>query len=124
MGITVKTLTIKPSHSSDISGEVDFLIDSGAVYSLVPSSILAEMGMEPYREMNFSLADGTVISRKVGDCYFEYQGDGGPAPVIFGEVGDEPLLGATALEAMGLMLHPFNRELYPMRMLLVKMKAM
>jgi hypothetical protein len=38
--------------------------------------------------------------------------------VIFGEETDEPLLGATTLESLGLMLDPFKRELYPMRMML------
>ena len=44
---------------------------------------------------------------------------GGAAPVIYGEEGDDPLLGVTTLEALGLVLNPFTRELYPMRMLLV-----
>jgi hypothetical protein len=38
---------------------------------------------------------------------------------IFGEAGDEPLLGATTLESIGLTLDPFKRRLIPMRMLLV-----
>lgn len=74
--------------------------------------------MKPYKNIKFTLADGTIIQRQVGDAYFEYKGDGGAAPVIFGEEGDEPLLGATTLESMGLILNPFKRELIPMRMLL------
>jgi predicted aspartyl protease len=72
----------------------------------------------PYREVTFSLADGTTVTRKVGDAYFEINGDLGPAPVIFGEKGDEPLLGATTLESLGLVLDPFKRRLIPMRMVL------
>ncbi len=68
--------------------------------------------------MDFALADGHTITRRVGDAYFEFQGEGGAAPVIFGEKGDEPLLGATTLESLGLMLDPFKRRLIPMRMLL------
>jgi hypothetical protein len=45
--------------------------------------------------------------------------EGGPAPVIYGEEGDEPLLEVTALESLGLVLNPFTRELHPMRMLMV-----
>lgn len=98
---------------------MDFLFDSGAVYSLVPARILKSLGIRPHRKVSFSLADGTSISRKVGDAYFELKGDGGAAPVIFGEKGDEPLLGATTLESLGLVLDPFKRRLVPMRMLLV-----
>src|SRR5207253_3534608 len=98
---------------------IPFLVDSGAVYSLVPAKQLKTLGIEPYKTLDCALADGTLVSRKVGDAYFEYQGQGGAAPVIFGEVGDEPLLGATTLESIGLVLDPFKRRLVPMRMLLV-----
>jgi len=99
--------------------EVDFLIDSGAVYSLVPTPTLRKLGIQPHREVDFTLIDGTTITRKLGDAYFEYRGQGGAAPVIFGEEGDEPLLGATTLESLGLALDPFKRRLIPIRMLLV-----
>ena len=68
--------------------------------------------------MDFSLFDGRTITRQVGDAYFEFGGDGGAAPVIFGGKGDEPLLGATTLGSIGLVLDPFKRLLIPMRMLL------
>ena len=63
------------------------------------------------------LAEGTIIERQVGDAYYEYNGEGGAAPVVFGEEGDEPLLGATTLESLGLVLNPFKRELFPMRLM-------
>lgn len=109
---------MKPSREATEKVEVDFLVDSGAVYSLVPAGALREIGLKPYRTVAFSLADGTRISREVGDAYFELGSDMGPAPVIFGEDGDEPLLGATTLESLGLVLDPFKRRLVPMRMLL------
>lgn len=89
------------------------------MYSLVPGKILDQLDIEPYKEMNFSLADGTTIKRRVSSAYFEFEGEGGPAPVIYGEEGDEPLLGATTLESLGLVLNPFTRTLHPMRMLMV-----
>lgn len=88
------------------------------MYSLVPASTLKRLGIEPHRVVNFALADGTTIARQVGDAYFEFQGEGAAAPVIFGEAGDEPLLGVTTLEGLGLMLDPFKRRVIPMRMLL------
>ena len=86
---------------------------------MVPGSTLRKLGIRPHRQVDFALADGTTIRRAVGDAYFEFHGEGGAAPVIFGERGDEPLLGATTLESIGLVLDPFKRRLIPMRMLLV-----
>jgi clan AA aspartic protease len=119
MGLTNQTLVVKQSHRSRRKTAVRFLIDSGAVYSLVPGATLKRLGIRPHRKVDFSFTDGTTISRRVGDAYFEFQGEGGAAPVIFGEKGDEPLLGATPLESIGLVLDPFKRRLIPMRMLLV-----
>ncbi len=118
MGLTTQSLMVKPNRSSRRKVAVNFLVDSGAVYSLVPGKVLRQLGLKPYRKLEFSLADGTTIVRMVGDAYFEFQGQQGPAPVIFGEEGDEPLLGATTLESLGLVLDPFKRRLLPMRLVL------
>lgn len=120
MGLTSQKLVVKESRGARRKATVNFLIDSGAVYSLAPGSTLRKLGIRPYRKVDFALADGTTISRHVGDAYFEFRGDGGAAPVIFGEKGDEPLLGATTLESIGLVLDPFKRQLIPMRMLLAR----
>ena len=119
MGTTIKKFIVKESRKSVKKVVINFLTDSGAVYSLVPQKQLKTLGIIPYKTVEFSLADGTVITRKVGDAYFEYNGEGGAAPIIFGEKGDEPLLGVTTLESLGLVLNPFKRELHPMRMLLI-----
>ena len=122
MGLTTAILRVREHRKAEKFADVEFLIDSGAIYSLVPGRILDELGIEPHREMSFSLADATSIKRRVASAYFEYNGDGGPAPVVYGEAGDEPLLGVTTLEALGLMLNPFTRTLHPMRMLLAGLK--
>ena len=119
MGLTTQRLIVKESHRARRKAAVDFLIDSGAVYSLVPAATLASLGIRPHRRVDFTRADGRKITRQVGDAYFELAGEGGAAPVIFGQKGDEPLLGATTLESLGLVLDPFTRRLLPMRMLLV-----
>ncbi|MFP5041380.1 aspartyl protease [Parasediminibacterium sp. JCM 36343] len=118
MGITNAILRVREHRKSDKYADVEFLIDSGAVYSLVPGKILDGLDIEPYREMSFSLADGSTIKRRLSSAYFEFEGEGGPAPVVYGEEGDTPLLGATTLESIGLVLNPFTRTLHPMRLLM------
>ena len=122
MGITNAILKVKEHRKSEKTAEVNFLVDSGAIYSLVPGKILDALEIEPYKEMGFSLADGSVLKRRVCSAYFELDGEGGPAPVVYGEEGDEPLLGATTLESLGLVLNPFTRTLHPMRMMMAKLK--
>jgi aspartyl protease family protein len=72
------------------------------------------------REMQFSLADGTRISRLVSECHFTFPQGQGHSPVILGQPEDnQPLLGVVTLEMLGLVFDPFRRTLHPMRALLV-----
>jgi len=119
MGVTNIGVMAKKSHEAKAAETVTFLVDSGAVYSVVQGTVLKRLGIRPHRSRIFHLADGHEIERKIGDAYFEYKGVGGAAPVIFGEPGDSNLLGATTLEALELVLDPFKRELRPMTLSLM-----
>lgn len=99
----------------------EMLVDSGAIYAVVPAEVLRELGVRPHGRKRFSLADGSSVERDVGSAFFELGGERGAAPVIFGEPGDSSLLGAIALEALGLMLDPLKREIRPMKLWLAGM---
>lgn len=97
---------------------VEFLVDSGAMYSVLPWRVWRALGLKPTRTMKFTLADGTTVRRRLSDCRLTYQGIDVPSPVILGERRDVALLGTVTLESMGLVLNPFTRTLKPMRMML------
>lgn len=48
---------------------VDFLVDSGAVYSLPPDDVWRAIGLSQKRAMRFRLADGTPVERQVSECH-------------------------------------------------------
>ncbi|HEX9733382.1 MAG TPA: aspartyl protease [Thermoanaerobaculia bacterium] len=118
MGLTYVAVHVGNPADPDRAFEEEFLIDSGAVYSIVSGDKLDEIGIEPHSERTFVLANGERVVRKIGTAIFEYQGRRGDSLVIFGQNGDSPLLGATTLEGFGLILDPFRRELKPLPMLL------
>ena len=118
MGITVLAVEVGNPANPDVTERLDFLIDSGATYSVVPSAVLERLGIRPLCEQEFRLADGTRIVRKKGVALFKYGERIGGADVIFGEDGDSVLLGAMTLEALGFSLDPLRRELKPLPMLL------
>jgi len=95
-----------------------FLVDSGALYSVVSERILSRLGIKPESKMAFTLANGETIERKIGNALFQYQGKRRASPVIFGELGDSRLLGRVTLEALGFILDPLRRELRPLPMIL------
>ena len=116
MGITYAEGTLTGPNGKQ--AVVRFLVDSGAVYTLVPHDVWKALDLQPKRTQNFSLADGTQIARSVSECHIAMPQGDSHTPVILGEPGDEALLGMVTLEILGLILNPFKRTLEPMRMML------
>lgn len=121
MGLTVLEIEVGNPANPEITEKIEFLIDSGAIYSVVPASILKRLGIKPLAEQEFRLADGTKIVRRKGIALFKYGDRIGGADVMFGEEGDSMLLGVFTLEALGLSLDPLRRELRPLPMILAFM---
>jgi clan AA aspartic protease len=122
MGLTVLEIEVGNPADSEVRERVEFLIDSGAIYSVVPAAMLERLGIKPLATQEFRLADGTKITRKKGGAVFKYQDRIGVADVIFGEPGDAVLLGMFTLEALGLALDPLRRELKPLPMILAALR--
>jgi predicted aspartyl protease len=101
--------------------KVRLLVDSGATYSVLPERVWPGLGLKPKRALEFTLADGTIVRRRVSDCRFRFQAIDAPSPVILGEANDAALLGTVTLENLGFVLNPFERTLRPTRMLLASL---
>ncbi|MGA2384118.1 MAG: aspartyl protease family protein [Gemmatimonadales bacterium] len=96
---------------------VRFLIDSGAMYSLLPERVWKAIGLQPKREEEFYLADGTSVRLPVSECVISLPQGEHHSPVILGDPGDvQPLLGVVTLEVLGLVFDPFHQTLHPMRL--------
>jgi clan AA aspartic protease len=116
MGIVYVDGLVKHSGRSV---KVRFLVDSGATYTVLNKRVWEELGLKPLSEMEFILADGTVVKRGISEALIELPGYGERhSPVVLGEEGDENLLGVVTLEVFGLILDPFKRELRPIRALM------
>jgi len=120
MGLTYIEGTVRATGRRRRPRHIRFLIDSGAVYSVLPRSEWQALGLKAERQLEFVLADGTTLTRGVSECTFELEGRRATSPVVLGETEDQALLGAVTLETLGLMLNPFNRTLQPMRMVLAR----
>jgi len=118
MGLTTLKIEVGNPADPQVTEKVEFNIDSGAIYSVVPTPILERLGIQPLTTQEFRLADGSKITRQKGIALFKYGDRIGGADVIFGEEGDSVLLGAFTLEALGLSLDPLRRKLKPLPMIL------
>jgi predicted aspartyl protease len=111
MGITVIDIEVANVADPNRTELVEFRVDSGATYSVVPTVVLERLGIRPLTEQSFRLPNGDKITRKKGGDVFKYRERIGTADVVFGQEGDSNLLGAFTLEALGLALDPLRREL-------------
>jgi clan AA aspartic protease len=110
MGVTYIQGTVS---NNGHSAEVEFLVDSGAKYTLLPLDTWKALGLEPIRSMRFRLADGTPIERSLSECRITLPPHGTlHTPVLLGESNDRALLGAVTLEEFALVLDPFKGTLY------------
>jgi predicted aspartyl protease len=97
---------------------VKFLVDTGAVYTVLPENVWRVLGLKGDRVVEFTLADGTTIQREVSECRVQVGNHRATSPIVLGGPHDAPLLGAVTLETLGLMVNPLTRELLPMRLML------
>ncbi|MBI4703486.1 MAG: Retroviral aspartyl protease [Deltaproteobacteria bacterium] len=119
MGIATARVRISNLADPARSFEDEFIVDTGAVVSFAPTAKLESIGVAPTRSERLRLADGSIVTRPVGDVFFEIEGKRTAAPVIFADPSDATLLGAVTLEALALGVDPVSRKLHPVTLLAV-----
>jgi len=97
--------------------EVSLLVDTGATLSWIPRHVLEGLGVMPYSRLPFALADGRTLEREITAVLMTIDGRRAPVEVAFGEAGEEAVLGATALEGLGLLVDPVAKKLLPRNLL-------
>ena len=111
MGLTHVTVTLRGLNGRKGRYQADFLVDTGAIDSLAPAKALRKIGVKPVGTTVYELADGSVHEYPFGLVQIEFMGELTAGRIIFGPDDAEPLLGATALESVGITVDPANRTL-------------
>jgi len=93
---------------------IDALVDTGYVYTFVPGRILRELGLQPVERIRFTMANGEDEFRDSVEALIRLDGRVRHTVCIFGEGKDQNMLGAYALEGLGLAVDPVNKRLVPM----------
>jgi len=99
-----------------------FLVDSGAVYTVIPRAELESLGIRPTRERTFYLANGQPVRREMGEARITFRDESATCVVLFGEEGDKNLLGVTTLENLGLIFDPMRQEIMSLPMLIAQIR--
>ena len=94
-------------------------VDTGALYSQFPASLLERLGHRPNASRRFRLADGSIMERPIGPVPVRIGAEIQPVICVFADEGGEMLLGATTLEAFSLAPDPVNETLTPIEAMML-----
>ena len=118
MGLTNVQAEVANPLQPEMHAIISFLVDSGAVYSVIPALELEKLDIQPTEDRTFFLANGQPVKRRIGEARIHFQGKSATCVVMFGEEEDSTLLGVTTLENLGLIFDPLRQKIMSLPMLL------
>jgi len=90
---------------------VAMLVDSGATYSAISADLAKRLGLPQNRQETFEFADGRRVQLAVVEARVRVDRRETPTLAVITE--GNPLLGAFALEGLGLAVDPRGKRLVP-----------
>ena len=97
-------------RSRDDLTEVEFLVDTGGFYTAIPPGLRDRLRLVAGPMGQTQLADSIIIDVELTWARLRLNGREGFIPVETLDV-PEPMLGVTALEALGMKVNPVSGEL-------------
>ena len=122
MGLVRVEIGISSPATPENEERLEVLVDTGAILSVIPRSILERLGVRPLGERAFR-GFGGVITRDTGVAQMSYDGVVAGVTVVFGEENDPAIMGVTALETLGYEVDPTTGELKRTEMLLLPIRS-
>jgi clan AA aspartic protease len=112
MGLVKITAKIGPTMAD--SRPIEFMVDTGSLYTTLPPQIFNDLGIEARHHVRVVTADNRTRVIKLGSAEIEIQDR--TAPILVGRMPvPAPLLGPEALEALGFKVNPVDKTLEPAR---------
>ena len=110
MGLTHVAVKVRNRDSNE-TFTANFMVDTGATDSMVSARELKRIGLQPSGKKTYELASGELHQFEVAYAELSFLDESITGRVIFGPDNAEPILGAIALESMGVIVDPVNQTL-------------
>jgi len=113
VGIFTVPATLNNTGDPDRRITLDLIVDTGAVYTMLPATVVEELGLETPRERRVMLASGEQVTYPIGIVNLGLHDEEWPTFFLEGPPGSLALLGAFTLEGFALAPDPVNtREIF------------
>ncbi len=93
--------------------QLEALVDTGAAFTIAPSSLLERLGITHWERQDFLIANGQRVSYDLGQATVRVDGRDAVNIVVFGSEDLGGVLGVVTLNALRLSVDPLNRRLIP-----------
>ncbi len=95
--------------------ELEALADTGATTTVIPASVLRDLGVTPTTSQTFEYASGGRVELDMVEVRVRVEDRETVTWVVFGNDDAGALLGAYTLEGVFLGVDPYNRRLIPIQ---------
>jgi len=112
LGVTRVTVKVcRVDHPEKCQTVRDLVVDTHATATVLPSEVIAKLGIKPHSKRAFTIADGTSTEEKdVSSALIEIDGRKTSDDIIAVDKGI-PLLSVRALEGLGMQVDPKTGKL-------------
>jgi aspartyl protease family protein len=111
--------TIANPLNRDLKLELEFLVDTGAIYTVISKNVAGEIKLKEVGKRKFKTGSG-VVELPVAEAYLIFEGEGVTSLVAISSDDEMPiLLGVTTLELLGLQVDPVMGKLKPLELLIL-----
>ena len=115
MGATYANVEVRDLTAKQPPYAARFLVDTGAMECLAPADALRAAGVGVEGQEEYELADGSGVRLDYGFCRIKVIGLETVTKIVFGSAAAEPLLGAIAMESLGVVVDPRSQTLKQLR---------
>jgi predicted aspartyl protease len=103
----------------DLKTELEFIADTGAIYTVMPKSVAERLELEVMDKRRFKIASGETVEYPVSEAFLELEGKGVTSLVALAPEKTPTLLGVTTLELLGLQVNPVTGKLVPLELMIL-----
>lgn len=116
--VRVKGVVANPIKR-DLKMEIEFIADTGAIYTVIPRWVANRLGLEEVGKRRFKIASGEIMEYPVSEAYIVIEDRGATSLVVIGTEKMPTLLGVTTLELLGLQVDPVTGRLKPLELMIL-----
>ena len=108
MIIRIKLTVANSQDLGKRTGEIEAVVDSGSMYTWIPKNEAEKIEINKVGRQRFRTITGEIAERSFGAGVITVDGASGVSEIVFAEPTDGVVLGALAMEGLGIKIDPRN----------------